>query len=78
MYSLLFIAAVKDEYKFKCEELKKTHDAKIQELYKKHKIPYDRAEDSIAAKIKYEIVKDDPLDLETYVEKARETFDKID
>ena len=55
MYSLLFIAAVKDEYKFKCEELKKTHDAKIQELYKKHNIKYDRAEDSIAAKIKYEI-----------------------
>ena len=51
MYSLLFIASVRDEYKTKCAESKDTYDAKIVELYKKHEIPFDREEDSIAAKI---------------------------
>ena len=71
MYSLLFIANVRDEYKSKCQDLKKTYDKKIAELYKKHKIPFELEENSIAAKIKREKEKEDseeePPDKDEYL-----------
>ena len=75
MYSLLFIASVKDKYKENCEEIKETYDAKINELFKKHGIPFPRKEDEIAEKVNKEKEKaneeEEKMDKETFMAEAK-------
>ena len=74
MYSLLFIAYVKDEYKNKCEDMKQTYDAKVNELFTKHGISFPKKEDSIIEKVKREKDKaapPEPMDKETYMEEIK-------